>query len=1090
MAENDTIGFTKSRLLTNSVNFRDKLIPRNLYTPDVEYPLQNATSVDRIVGAINTVIAGITPFKTYNLKNTVIGRLITNPTPLTDVGLIMLGKQFVLNSMSHLAQQTFPVIKLSNLFDGNKDTHLFTLHKDFRITKRADETTFENFIDKIFYLYPSKDYPFNKDATNEDFIRNSGTGQLSFLYSAINRNLYKQNNQVLYDYAKEAKTQIDDRVNLSASKTYFDLNDKKFNPYLSVNPAESSINNANDAMFVAYTQTARNDNWKQEYAPTADFIYDNLGNTVKKDVDGKDKDLLGNADDISMNSWINNENEFSNDVLINKIVWGRDDTSKETDEALSQLRGVSEEEVMRNYQPQDLRSNFNTRIGLLAYTRNLLNATEGRVGDITRKAFVRGDKLVGFNGSGVWRAPSTALEEFAGRTGVRQHSALDQYDRFAKAIRFNGNHVYGGNPNSVIYNSVIPRVHPILNKNGEIDNKNLMFSIENLAVGTIKRDRYGVIDDEWGSPIPLCEVGPFNGRIMWFPPYNLEIVENANARFESTVMVGRNEPIYTYQNSERTGTITFTLLVDYPEQLKDFRGKNKQKEIAEFFEFGGNPYQIDDVTIENYELEAHRIEIEIEDIKGKTVIFEPKAPPTEVIKFVFPNDVPTVADNLNTIIDKIYNTYYYEIDGDCVSSDGTTWGLNEKSYFITGLTITTGGKHVLTTTTTQYNKTGITGQFGSQCLLNEQLKNIFGDENIRPYYSVYVYGAASKLYTELNPKDIPAGTAYNKALGQRRADAIIHLIKKRLEAMFGKTIADGIEVTTDRSGTIGDTEADPINATKKAIPLEDTKNERYSLITIRRNSIPVPPKPAQLSEPEWVILNIKIADLDNINDKINKLKNKANDCVMNERGSIESNGVGDTGILHGFQSITGNYYYPVFHSQTPEDFHRRLTFLHQCTRQGSAKKFTIASDDNQTMRARNSVFGRQPICILRIGDFFYTKIIIESVNFEYHDTTWDMNPEGFGMQPMIANITLNIKIMGGQSLKGPIDALQNAVSFNYYANSTFTDKGMYKRPTDAANNQEQYINGVLAVKKKDLTTKYETNAAMQALNLFNKSIII
>ena len=71
---------------------------------------------------------------------------------------------------------------------------------------------------------------------------------------------------------------------------------------------------------------------------------------------------------------------------------------------------------------------------------------------------------------------------------------------------------------------------------------------------------------------------------------------------------------------------------------------------------------------------------------------------------------------------------------------------------------------------------------------------------------------------------------------------------------------------------------------------------------------------------------------------------------------------------------------------------------------------------------------------MRVGDFFYTKVVIDSVTIDYADATWDMNPEGFGMQPMMANITLQMKLIGGQSLKGPIDALQNAVIewFSFY----------------------------------------------------------
>ena len=50
-----------------------------------------------------------------------------------------------------------------------------------------------------------------------------------------------------------------------------------------------------------------------------------------------------------------------------------------------------------------------------------------------------------------------------------------------------------------------------------------------------------------------------------------------------------------------------------------------------------------------------------------------------------------------------------------------------------------------------------------------------------------------------------------------------------------------------------------------------------------------------------------------------------------------------------------------------------------------------------------------------------------------------MNPSGIGVQPMVANVTMSINIIGGQSLQGPINRLQNAVSFNYYANTEMYD---------------------------------------------------
>lgn len=133
------------------------------------------------------------------------------------------------------------------------------------------------------------------------------------------------------------------------------------------------------------------------------------------------------------------------------------------------------------------------------------------------------------------------------------------------------------------------------------------------------------------------------------------------------------------------------------------------------------------------------------------------------------------------------------------------------------------------------------------------------------------------------------------------------------------------------------------------------------------------------------------------------------------------------------------FFNPAFHSITPEGFNARLTFLHQCTRQGP----TIGATDNLGIRtANNLAFGRPPVCILRIGDFFYTKIIIESLSINYEASgglQWDLNQEGIGVMPSMAEVTLNFKFIGGSDLAGPIARLQNATSFNFYANTGVYD---------------------------------------------------
>lgn len=127
---------------------------------------------------------------------------------------------------------------------------------------------------------------------------------------------------------------------------------------------------------------------------------------------------------------------------------------------------------------------------------------------------------------------------------------------------------------------------------------------------------------------------------------------------------------------------------------------------------------------------------------------------------------------------------------------------------------------------------------------------------------------------------------------------------------------------------------------------------------------------------------------------------------------------------------------PAFHSMTPEGFNARLTFLHQCTRQGDTHTL---SDTNRTHTPKNLQFGKAPVCILRLGDFYHQQILINSMSISFDETTWDLNTEGIGVQPMIANVNLSIIFIGGGDLAGAVQRLQNAATFNYYANTRLYD---------------------------------------------------
>ena len=54
------------------------------------------------------------------------------------------------------------------------------------------------------------------------------------------------------------------------------------------------------------------------------------------------------------------------------------------------------------------------------------------------------------------------------------------------------------------------------------------------------------------------------GRIMWFPPYGITFNETTSAKWNSNDFIGRGEPVYTYTNTERSGNLTFLMLVDHP----------------------------------------------------------------------------------------------------------------------------------------------------------------------------------------------------------------------------------------------------------------------------------------------------------------------------------------------------------------------------------------------------------------------------------------------------------------------------------------------------------------------------------------------
>jgi hypothetical protein len=138
------------------------------------------------------------------------------------------------------------------------------------------------------------------------------------------------------------------------------------------------------------------------------------------------------------------------------------------------------------------------------------------------------------------------------------------------------------------------------------------------------------------------------------------------------------------------------------------------------------------------------------------------------------------------------------------------------------------------------------------------------------------------------------------------------------------------------------------------------------------------------------------------------------------------------------------HFHPAFHSMTPEGLNARLVFIQQIARPGDTIP-TVSETDGANPQlvyndVTNSVFGAPPVCVLRIGDFWHTKVVFDTISISYDEDTLDLNPEGIGVQPMIATIKLGFNFIGAHGMAEPIAKLQNALSFNYYANTEMYDE--------------------------------------------------
>ena len=601
--------------------------------------------------------------------------------------------------------------------------------------------------------------------------------------------------------------------------------------------------------------------------------------------------------------------------------------------------------------------------------------------------------------------------------------------------------------NSVLKNDGFVRISPEHNKGKFSDIKNIkkyMFSLENLAW----RD---VINS---AGLSAEQRGPNYGRIMWFPPYNLKFTENVNVEWNANKFIGRGEQIYTYTNTDRSGTLSFTLLIDHPSIINKWRTTSEDVDK--------NPYEDDLLrffagcqTLDGNASGKQDEQPQQEEPNPSTTPKLGKNTTTFAYVMFFPNNYTGHDDDYDTAMD---NLLQYENSGStlgsqpnvfCVDSsfaNHTMYSANTSEYKLNYDLTDEIKEKVKSTLLSEENDENlvIIPIFNAdsgytklvELVTNESIFGISTTSNTCNIEKIRYQGFASSHGIE----------EINDELSLRRANMIAKIVNNNsfeLQSVSNKEYGDSRVIEVLRSNSASTINTIDAKIARSAVLMVDVVWDEN---TKANNEVEYYEDGGDVITTAFGIQPILVENLDSGQTESNEHSLQHEEADYSYRYDNE--------YLY-FNEVRGNemvyksildkvkYFSPAFHSITPEGFNSRLTFLQQCTRQGptmsvSGGRVNTNSDDYLKF-AGNLAFGRPPYCILRIGDFFHTKICITSLSIDYDNgggLQWDLNPEGIGVQPMFANVNINFNFIGGQDIAGPVERLQNAVSYNYYANTS------------------------------------------------------
>ena len=294
--------------------------------------------------------------------------------------------------------------------------------------------------------------------------------------------------------------------------------------------------------------------------------------------------------------------------------------------------------------------------------------------------------------------------------------------------------------------------------------KKYMFSIENLAWRTSNTPGFTAQD------LSICERGPNGGRVMWFPPYGLTFTESVTANWNTSDFLGRPEPIYTYKNTSRGGSLTWKIVVDHPSILNTIVNKvlsnesNKERvnSIIDSFFAGCRKYDIYELAKKYYTVNPNDLYLLQTAITSKELTREQLIVTKETIQSGF--NAPNNGANSVSQSTPIDNEYWkkYQQFGFYFANDYPKKG--EVTSYSTQKTIYDNERTTYNDKTTASNN--LSGFFTTVVDSNYDLikKNFI--EDIVKQLTAF---PGAKLTINLNAScSAPATKTYNKELALRR----------------------------------------------------------------------------------------------------------------------------------------------------------------------------------------------------------------------------------------------------------------------------------------------------------------------------------